>query len=230
MCQRVLNHFNSSVNITEQTLSGSVCCHMHVCVCDSLPQCNICLCSNCDTAPQALQTEAQFFISAKFCLLFSKPTLPLSLLLPRLPVEVRQRHMYTRTCSLALSSLCVNTHMQTNETDCLWSLTKLFKMSTGSSRAPTCAHSSDFTRSRFSQRGFAYFSWCCLLFMSQIVRCDPLAVFILSLLKETLILLFLQQMGAGFLISVKMIKLLKQTVSKPSELAVQDEYVLIIIP
>ena len=180
-----------------------------MCVRASLPQRNICLCSDRNIGPLALQMEALFCFSARFCLLSTKQTLhifPSHCHDYHLKLRTQTRtHMRTRTSTRADS--CLNTHIYAKLTkqivcDPLKSFSKWARV-TFIPDTHTCAHPFYFTQSIFSQSRFAYLFWCCLLFMSQIARCDPLALFILSLLKETLILLFLQQMGTGFLIAVE---------------------------
>lgn len=158
----------------------------------------------------SLQMEVLFFISAWFCLLSSNQTLHIfSLPLPQLPLKATHTRALTRPCArlnTALTHIC-----KTNKTDRLWSLKELLKMSASNfyctrmhTHAYTRMHAVTlfyfyFTHSIFSQSRFAYWFWCCLLFMSQIAWCDPVALFILSLLKE---ILFFQLKGAGFLIAI----------------------------
>lgn len=196
--------------MTEQTLLLRVCVYMFVftCMCMCVPH-FLSATHGVLIGPLALQTEALFFISAWFCLLSSKQTLHIFLSSCRNYHLKPHTHTHAHLYLHKHTRICAWTHIcKTNKTDRLWSLKKLLKMSASNfysthSYTHTCAHSFYFTQSIFSQSRFAYLFWCCLLFMSPIARCDPLALFILSLLKETLILLFLQQMGTGFLIAVK---------------------------
>lgn len=199
--------------MTEQTLLLWVCVHVHVYVCASLPQLNICLCSDRNIGPLAPQMEALFSFSARFCLLSTKQTLHI------FASYCHDYHLKLRTQTRTHTNTHTHVHPYeharrfvpehtyaklTKQTVCdpLKSFSKWVQV-TFIPNTHTCAHSFYFTQSIFSQSRFAYLFWCCLLFMSQIARCDPLALFILSLLKEALILLFLQQMGTGFLIAME---------------------------
>lgn len=130
--------------------------------------------------------------------------------------------------------ICIRAHTcKTDKADCLQSPENLLKVSTSNfyfAHTHTCACSSYFTRKLFSQSRFASLFRCCLLFISQITSCDPLALFFLLLLKENPHPAILSAEGCRCTNCLKIIELLKQAVNTPEELALQDEHVLIIIP
>lgn len=164
---------------------------MHVCF--SLSQCKICFCSDRNIGPLALQMEAELFslLGSAFCLQSRDTSLS--------PTASTTTKSYMHTNTRVYVHPPKHTHAKlTKQTVCdpLKSFSKWAQVTFIPHTLPRTHVHSLFTSQYFRSEHICILIW--MLFMSPIVRYDPLALFILSLLKETLILLFFSADGYRF--------------------------------